>query len=127
MNILLTQYDGMILGPIAKVLGFILQGIYSIGVHNVGLCIILFTFIVNGLIIPITIKQQKFSKMNSIITPEIQAIQAKYKGKKRPGVYAETADGDSGSLFKIWSKSYCRLSSNVDYPSIIFRIISCYL
>ena len=82
MNILLTQYDGMILGPIAKVLGFILQGIYSIGVHNVGLCIILFTFIVNGLIIPITIKQQKFSKMNSIITPEIQAIQAKYKGKK---------------------------------------------
>lgn len=86
MNVMLTQYDGMILGPIAKVLGYILQGIYSFfdifGIHNAGLCIILFTFIVNALIIPITIKQQKFSKLNSVITPEIQAIQAKYKGKK---------------------------------------------
>lgn len=86
MNVILTQYDGMILGPIAKVLGYILQGIYSFfdlfGIHNAGLCIILFTFIVNALIIPITIKQQKFSKLNSVITPEIQAIQAKYKGKK---------------------------------------------
>jgi len=86
MNVLLTQYDGAILGPIAKVLGFILEGIYSFfdifGIHNAGLCIILFTFIINALIIPITIKQQKFSKMNSIITPEIQAIQAKYKNKK---------------------------------------------
>lgn len=86
MNVMLTQYDGLILGPIAKVLGYILQGIYSFfdifGIHNAGLCIILFTFIVNALIIPITIKQQKFSKLNSVITPEIQAIQAKYKGKK---------------------------------------------
>ena len=86
MNVFLTQYDGAILGPIAKVLGYILEGIYSFfdifGIHNAGLCIILFTFIINALIIPITIKQQKFSKMNSIITPEIQAIQAKYKNKK---------------------------------------------
>lgn len=86
MNILMTQYDGAILGPIAKFLGYILEGIYSFfdifGIHNAGLCIILFTFIINALIIPITIKQQKFSKMNSIITPEIQAIQAKYKNKK---------------------------------------------
>ena len=72
--------------PIAKLLGLILQGIYSFfdvfGVHNAGLCIVIFTFIVNGLMIPITIKQQKFSKMNTVVTPEIQAIQAKYKDKK---------------------------------------------
>ena len=29
MNVFLTQYDGAILGPIAKVLGYILEGIYS--------------------------------------------------------------------------------------------------
>ena len=29
INVFLTQYDGAILGPIAKLLGFILQGIYS--------------------------------------------------------------------------------------------------
>lgn len=86
MHVLLTQYDGAILGPIAKVLGYILQGIYAFfdifGIHNTGLCIIIFTFIVNALMIPITIKQQKFSKLNSVMAPEIQAIQAKYKDKK---------------------------------------------
>ena len=78
MNFLLTQYNGAILGPIAKVLGYILQGIYAFfdlfGIHNTGLCIIVFTFIINGLMIPITIKQQKFSKLNSVMAPEIQAI-----------------------------------------------------
>ncbi len=86
MYVFLTQYDGAILGPIAKVLGFILQGIYAFfdlfGVHNVGLCIIVFTFVINGLMIPLTIKQQKFSKLNSVMAPELQAIQAKYKNKK---------------------------------------------
>lgn len=85
INVFLTQYDGAILGPIAKLLGFILQGIYSffdkIGIDNAGLSIVLFTFIVNGLMIPITIKQQKFSKMNAVLTPELQAIRDKYKGK----------------------------------------------
>lgn len=86
MYVFLTQYNGAILGPIAKVLGYILQGIYAFfdlfGIHNTGLCIIIFTFIVNALMIPITIKQQKFSKLNSVMAPEIQAIQAKYKDKK---------------------------------------------
>ena len=89
MNVFLTQYDGMILGPIAKVLGFILQGIYSFfsffspdGNANVGVCIIVFTFIVNGLMIPLTIKQQKFSKLNTLMAPELQAIRDKYKNKK---------------------------------------------
>ena len=86
MYVFLTQYNGAILGPIAKVLGYILQGIYAFfdlfGIHNTGLCIIIFTFIVNALMIPITIKQQKFSKLNTIMAPEIQAIQEKYKNKK---------------------------------------------
>ena len=86
MNVFLTQYDGAILGPIAKVLGYILEGIYSFfsmfGIYNTGLCIIFFTFIVNGLMIPLTLKQQKFSKLNSLMAPEIQEIQAKYKNKK---------------------------------------------
>lgn len=86
MNVFLTQYDGAILGPIAKILGYILEGIYSFfsmfGIYNTGLCIIFFTFIVNGLMIPLTLKQQKFSKLNSLMAPEIQEIQAKYKNKK---------------------------------------------
>ena len=84
--ILLTQDDGMILGPIAKILGLIMEGIFTvidmIGIPNIGLSIILFTIVVNLLMMPLTIKQQKFSKLSAKIQPEIQAIQAKYKNKK---------------------------------------------
>ena len=43
---------------------------------------LIFTFLVNGLMMPMQIKQQKFSKMSMIMNPEIQAIQKKYKNKK---------------------------------------------
>ncbi len=85
-SVLLTQYDGKILGPIAKVLGYILNlifmGIEKIGVPNIALAIILFTIVIYLLLMPLTIKQQKYSKLSAKMNPEIQAIQAKYKGKK---------------------------------------------
>ena len=61
---------------------YIMDGIYRIGVHNVAWCIIIFTVIVNILLLPLTIKQQKFMKLNSIMQPELMAIQKKYKDKK---------------------------------------------
>lgn len=85
-GILLTQHDGFPLGPIAKLLGLIMEGIFwvidLIGIPNIGLAIILFTIVVNILMMPLTIKQQKFSKLSAIIQPEVQAIQAKYKNRK---------------------------------------------
>jgi len=84
-GILLTQNGGF-LGPIAKVLGYIMEGIFNvidyIGIPNIGLAIILFTIVVNLLMMPLTIKQQKFSKLSAKMQPEIQAIQAKYKNRK---------------------------------------------
>lgn len=75
-----------ILKPIASVLGLIMNGIYEFfhlfGVKNIALSIFVFTFIVKTLMFPLTIKQQRFSRLQSRITPEIQKIQAKYKGKK---------------------------------------------
>ena len=85
-NVFLTQDDGAILGPIAKVLGWILNGIFeflsNFGIENAGLCIIIFTFLVNALMIPMTIKQQKFTKLSAKMTPEINKINEKYKGRK---------------------------------------------
>lgn len=84
--LILTQSSTFIIGPIAKILGYIMQFIYwmldSIGIANIGLCIILFTIIMYLLMLPLTIKQQKFSKMSAIMNPEIKAIQSKYKDKK---------------------------------------------
>lgn len=70
-----------------KLLGWILYGIdwgvfQVFGIHNIGLCIILFTIIVYALMIPLNAKQQKSSRLMTKINPEIQAIQSKYKGKK---------------------------------------------
>ena len=84
--ILLTQYNGAILGPIAKVLGLLMEGIFNvlniIGIPNIGLSIIIFTIVIYLLLMPLTFKQQKFSKLSAKMNPEIQAIQAKYKNKK---------------------------------------------
>ncbi len=85
-SILLTQYDGAILGPIAKVLGWIMNGIFwlldKIGIPNIGLAIILFTIVVYLLLMPLTIKQQKFSKLSAKMNPELQAVNKRYQGKK---------------------------------------------
>ena len=86
-GILLTAYSGAILGPIAKVLGWVMNGIYMamynlFGIEDVALSIILLTAVIYLCLLPLTIKQQKFSKMTQIMQPEIQAIQNKYKNKK---------------------------------------------
>ena len=85
-GIVLTQYGGKILGPIAKILGYLMEGIFYIldliGIPNIGLSIILFTIVIYLLLMPLTIKQQKFSKLSAKMNPELQAIQAKYKNKK---------------------------------------------
>ena len=74
---------GSILGPIATVLGYIMDILFRFtdifGIFNVGLCIILFTIVMKTLMIPLTIKQQKTTKLMSVMNPEIQAIQKREK------------------------------------------------
>lgn len=83
--ILLTQSSIPIIGQVAWILGKIMNGIFYvidfIGLPNIGLAIILFTIVVNLLMTPLNIKQQKFSKLQVKMSPELQAIEAKYKGK----------------------------------------------
>lgn len=82
----LSQNGGKILGPIAELLGKAMNGIYMLlskaGVENVALTIIIFTICVYMCLLPLTIKQQKFSKMTQVMQPELQAVQKKYKGKR---------------------------------------------
>lgn len=85
MVTLLTKNAG-ILEPIASLLGVIMNGIFEFfslfGIQNIALSIVIFTFIVRALMLPLTIKQQKFTKLSARMNPEMQKIQAKYKGKK---------------------------------------------
>lgn len=115
-GILLTPYSGAILGPIARILGYLMNGIFilldKIDIPNIGLAIIIFTIVINLCLLPLTIKQQKFSKLSAKMNPEIQAIQAKYKDKKdtessmamqqeTKAVYAKYGVSPSGSCVQL--------------------------
>ena len=85
MEFLVLTKVGGVLGPFATVLGIIMDWLFKLtsifGIQNIGLCIILFTLVTKLLMFPLTLKQQKSSKLMSIMQPELNAIQAKYKGK----------------------------------------------
>ncbi|MCR4618853.1 MAG: YidC/Oxa1 family membrane protein insertase [Lachnospiraceae bacterium] len=85
-GIILSQNQTPIFKYIVWVLGKIMEGIFfvldKVGIPNIGLAIIIFTIVVNLCLLPLTYKQQKFSKLSQKINPEIKAIQKKYEGKK---------------------------------------------
>ena len=84
-----------IIEPIASLLGKVLDGLFvginAIGLGNIAIAIILFTLLVKLLMLPLTAKQSKMMKLNSIIGPEVRAIQNKYKDKK----------GDQNAMLKM--------------------------
>lgn len=86
-GILLTQNNMFIVGDVARILGWIMNVLFNFldsvfGIQNIGLCIILFTVIIYLLMLPLTIKQQKFSKLSAKMNPELQQIQKKYQNRK---------------------------------------------
>lgn len=85
-GILLTKSDTFIIGPVATLLGYIMNAIFvlldKVGIPNIGLAIIIFTIVINLCLLPLTIKQQKFSKLSAKMNPEIQEIQKKYKNRR---------------------------------------------
>ena len=79
-GIVLTTYSGAILGPIAKILGWIMNLIYEgvsnlFGIESVALSILIITVVIYTALLPFTIKQQKFAKLQQKMQPEIQKIQ----------------------------------------------------
>ena len=82
----LTQVGGL-LKPFAWVLGMILNAIYKfsalIGIENIAFCIVVFTIVVKMLMLPLTIKQQRFAKVSAMMNPELRALNEKYRGVDR--------------------------------------------
>ena len=77
----------VVIHQVAWLLGKLMNGIYNVmdglfGIQNIGVCIIIFTIIIYTLMIPLIIKQQKWSRMSAVMQPEIQKVTKKYAGKK---------------------------------------------
>lgn len=86
---LLTAANWPIVGQICWLLGKVMNFIYNMldnlltsDTGLVGLSIILYTIFVYTCMMPMTINQQKTSKLQAVINPEIQAVQKKYANKK---------------------------------------------
>lgn len=100
MDILLSKVTTPVINWISQLMGWIMNGIYTvldaIGIPNMGVTIILYTIVVYMLMLPLQIRQQKSSKMMSLIQPEIQKVQEKYKGRRdtasRQAMSAETME-----------------------------------
>lgn len=87
---------GIIVGPITALLRPVLNSIYNL-VHNLfysmgigglsfGIAIILFTFVIRIIMIPLAIKQQKSMANMQKLQPEIEKIKKKYADKKDPEI-----------------------------------------
>lgn len=113
---LLTQNSTPIFKYVVLLLGQVMNIIFEfldlIGIPNIGLAIILFTIVIYLLLMPLTVKQQRFSKLSARMNPEIQAIQNKYKGKQdnesmmamqmeTKQVYAKYGVSPSGSCLQL--------------------------
>ena len=100
---LLTKSSTFIIGPVASLLGYIMNAIFwlqsQIGLDNIGLCIILFTIVIYMLMTPLTIQQQKFSRLSAKMNPEIQAIQKKYKRKTQDQAVAMKMNEETQAVY----------------------------
>ena len=79
MGIALTKSNWIFfLNWIPELLGFLMNGVYGfiskIGIPNVGLAIILFTIVMYLLMTPLQVQQQRFTKLNAVMNPELQRI-----------------------------------------------------
>ena len=72
---------GFISDFLGTIMNLIYEGLRFLTIESVGFSIIMFTIVVYTLMLPLTIKQQKFTRVSAIMNPEIQAIQKNIKVK----------------------------------------------
>ncbi|MBA12776.1 MAG: membrane protein insertase YidC [SAR202 cluster bacterium] len=79
MEIFSQIWNSIIIEPMINSLVLL----YGISYKNFGLAIVLFTILIRGLLMPLTVKQSKQMKGMSALSPKIKAIQLKYEGNKQ--------------------------------------------
>ena len=64
-----------------KFMSGIMYVLDNMSIYSIALCIVIFTIVTKLLLTPLTVKQQKSTRMTNYIQPELQAIQQKYRGR----------------------------------------------
>ena len=117
--ILATKSSTPIIGQLATVMGWIMDGIYRLlnifGIQNIGLCIVIFSILIYALMNPLQIKQQKFSKLSAIMQPELQKIQKKYKGKNNDTAAMQKMQEETQAVYQKYYRKLCTACNPVPY------------
>ena len=72
----------------------------KIGIPNIGLAIIIMTILIYMAMLPLTVKQQKFSKLQRKMQPELNKINKKYEGRKDP----ESMERQQAEIKEVYGK-----------------------
>ena len=78
-NMKIFGYIAILMG---KIMNFVYNALSAIGINNIGVSIIVMTILIYTLMLPLTYKQQKFSRLSKKMSPELKALQEKYKNRK---------------------------------------------
>lgn len=93
---LLTKNNTFLIGQVAWLLGWLMNGIFFIlekaSLDYIGLAIILFTLVIYAALTPIIVQQQKFAKLQTYMQPDLNRIQKKYEGRKDQDSMAKMQD-----------------------------------
>lgn len=108
-DFLLTQNSTPIIGWCASILGKVMEALYAlfcmIGIENIGLCIIIFTLLIKLVLFPMALKQQKFSKLSTLMNPELQAIQKKYQDKRNDSAMMMKMQEETQAVYEKYGAS----------------------
>lgn len=102
---LLSAAHWPIVGQICWVLGKVMNFIYTMldgalpsDTGLVGISIILYTILVYTLMLPMTINQQRSSKMQAVVQPGSHGYPEEVQEQKRPGFKDEAAGRDTADV-----------------------------
>ena len=114
MELFIEIWDSVIIAPMINTLIVL----YSVSFSNFGVAIIVFTILIRGLMMPLTVKQSRQMKAMTALQPRIKDIQSKYKddkqrqSKETMSLYKEQGVNPIGCLgpmfiqFPIWIGLY---------------------
>jgi len=98
-----------VIEPIATLLGWLMNilfnGLEAMGIGNIAIAIIIFTIIIRLILFPLTYKQSKMQKLNSIIAPEVRKIQQKYGDNKNDPATMQKIQEETKAVYEKYGAS----------------------
>ncbi len=135
MEFIVQVWNGLIIQPMVNSLIIL----YSVSFNNFGIAILLFTVVIRGIMMPLTVKQSRQMKRMTALQPKIKEIQSRFSGdrprqsQETMKLYKEQGVNPIGCLgpmfiqFPIWIGLYQAILKTVPAAPESLIVLSGYL